>query len=68
MLCGLTESRSMERLKTSFRVFQFRKSNSEGSIDVERSDGPDLKHYKTNKSDKEIGDHTRYRLTVMGPS
>ena len=62
MLCGLTESRSMERLKSSFRILQFKKSNSEGSIDVERSDGQDLKHCKTNKSDKDIGDHTRYEI------
>ena len=35
LLCGFTESKSMERIKNSFLVLQFKKSNSVGSFDVE---------------------------------
>ena len=35
MLCGLTESKSVERFKERFRILHIKKSNSVGSIDIE---------------------------------
>ena len=35
LLCGLTESKSVERIKERFRLIQIKKSNSVGSIDIE---------------------------------
>ena len=35
MLCGLTESKSVERFKERFRILNIKKSNSVGSIDIE---------------------------------